>query len=73
MYVSEKNIINSPLFQKECNVKFYHYIPVDLNERLYVVTISKGVPAHPHPLLVKTPQNSLSEIEKIIRNKNVID
>jgi len=73
LHVGGESIINAPIIRKNCSVKFYSYVPTNLQDHPYIVIISKGVHSHPPPPPTKTPVDIVSELQKIINNENVID
>ncbi|CAG8844710.1 20751_t:CDS:2, partial [Gigaspora margarita] len=56
-----------------CPVKFYHIIPDNLTECPFIVMISTGVHNHPPLPPVKTPQNIMENLQKIINNEYDLD
>ncbi|RIB03397.1 hypothetical protein C2G38_2225146 [Gigaspora rosea] len=56
-----------------CPVKFYHILPDNLTECPFIVMISTGVHNHPPPPPVKTPQNIMENLQKIVNNEYDLD
>jgi hypothetical protein len=56
-----------------CPVTFYHIIPENLKECLFIVTISVGQHNHPSPLPQKMPHNIKNQLQKIINNEYILD
>jgi hypothetical protein len=56
-----------------CPVTFYHIIPENLKECLFIVTISVGQHNHPPPPPRKIPYNIKNQLQQIIDNENILD
>ncbi|RIB07531.1 hypothetical protein C2G38_2214135 [Gigaspora rosea] len=65
----KRKIIN----KGNCPIKFYHILLDNLTECPFIVMISTGVHNHPPPPPVKTPQNIMENLQKIINNEYDLD
>ncbi|CAG8480766.1 15892_t:CDS:2 [Cetraspora pellucida] len=57
----------------QCPIKFYHILPNNLNECLFIVIISIGIHNHLPSPPTKTPYNIVKNLQKIIENEYDLD
>ncbi|CAG8833423.1 24318_t:CDS:2, partial [Gigaspora margarita] len=69
LYKTNTQIVN----KKSWPVKFYHIVPEDLTECPFIIMISVEIHNYPPPLAVKTPQNIIENLQKIINNEYDLD
>ena len=66
-------IIEARIIRHECSVKFYHFVPANMQDIPFIALVSVGVHTHVPPPPVKMPPNIVAELQKILRNKDVIN
>ncbi|CAG8654372.1 11972_t:CDS:2, partial [Racocetra persica] len=71
--ISGKTSLCPKIIQKPCNVKFYHFLPLNLVECPFIVIVSIGEHNHPPPPPVKTPSTIVQDLENIINYENSLE
>ncbi|CAG8841643.1 5216_t:CDS:2, partial [Racocetra persica] len=67
----DNQVLKGKLINKgHCPVKFYHILPKNLTECPFIVIISVGIHNHPPLPPIKTPQNIINNLQKIIENEH---
>lgn len=66
-------IVEAKIIRHECHVKFYHFVPANMQDIPFMALVSVGVHTHVPPPPVKTPPNIVAELQKILRNEDVIN
>lgn len=72
-HVVDNIVFDAPIVKKECNVKFYHFVPLDLVKCPIIVTISKGVHVHPPPPPTKTPSTIVKQFQQILNTDDCLN
>ncbi|RIB09087.1 hypothetical protein C2G38_297643 [Gigaspora rosea] len=74
LHKTDTQIVKGKIVNKgSCPVKFYHIVPENLTECPFIIMISVGIHNHSPPPAVKTPQNIMENLQKIINNEYDLD
>jgi hypothetical protein len=71
--MSDNFVFDAHLIKKTCNVKYYHLVPLNLEDCPFIVIISKGIHEHPPPPPVKTPPNILMQLQNILNGDDILN
>jgi hypothetical protein len=72
-HVVDNTVFDAPIIKKKCGVKFFHFVPLDLELCPVIITISKGVHQHPPPPPTKTPSNIVEHLNKILNSEDTLN
>ncbi|CAG8730945.1 37191_t:CDS:2, partial [Gigaspora margarita] len=74
LYKTDTQIVKGKIVNKRsCPVKFYHIVPENLTKCPFIIMISVGIYNYSPPLAIKTPQNIMENLPKIINNEYDLD
>jgi len=66
-------VFEAPIIKKSCNVKFFHFVPLNLEQCPIIITISKGIHQHPPPPPTKTPSNIIKHLSKVLNSEDILN
>ncbi|RIB00811.1 hypothetical protein C2G38_2051361 [Gigaspora rosea] len=74
-HVTENNEVTQGSIQKKlgCPVKFWHYVPKNLEECPYIIIMARYTHNHPPPPLSKIPTAIQNDLKNIIAEENILD
>ncbi|CAG8623975.1 9396_t:CDS:2, partial [Dentiscutata heterogama] len=71
---TDTQIVKGKIINKgSCSVKFYHIVPNDLTECPFIIMIFVGIHNHSSLPAIKTLQNIIENLQKIINNEYDLD